>query len=74
VPAHQPSNVGQGERYHARTYWVALVLTFAGGLIFARGYLGRGGFALALVLHAVCGWIIFTSGLGSFFYHGAVGG
>jgi len=52
--------------------WVALVLTFAGGLIFARGYLGRGGFALAVVLHAVCGWIIFTSGLGSFFYHGAV--
>ena len=54
--------------------WVALALSFAGGLIFARGYLGRGGFALAVVLHAVCGWLIFTSGLGSFFYHGAVGG
>ena len=53
--------------------WVALALTFAGGLIFARGYLGRGSFALAVVLHAVCGWVIFTSGLGSFFYHGAVG-
>jgi uncharacterized protein len=53
--------------------WVALVLTFAGGAIFALGYLGRGGFALALVLHAVCGWVLFTSGLGSFFYHGAVG-
>jgi len=26
-----------------------------------------------VVLHAVCGWVIFTSGLGSFFYHGAVG-
>ena len=53
--------------------WVALALTFAGGLIFARAYLGRGGFALAVVLHAVAGMILFTSGLGVFFYHGAVG-
>ena len=53
--------------------WVALLLTCAGGVIFARAYLGRGGFALAVALHAVCGWVIFTSGLGSFFYHGAVG-
>jgi len=53
--------------------WVALLLTGAGGVIFARAYLGRGGFALAVALHAVCGWILFTSGLGSFFYHGAVG-
>jgi len=53
--------------------WVALLLTGAGGLIFARAYLGRGGFALAVALHAVCGWIVFTSGLGTFFYHGAVG-
>jgi membrane protease YdiL (CAAX protease family) len=52
--------------------WVALALTVAGGLIFARAYLGRGGFAMAVVLHAVCGAIIFTSGLGTFFYHGAV--
>jgi membrane protease YdiL (CAAX protease family) len=52
--------------------WVALVLTTAGGLIFARAYLGPGGFAAAVVLHALCGAIIFTSGLGTFFYHGAV--
>jgi membrane protease YdiL (CAAX protease family) len=52
--------------------WVALALTLAGGVIFALGYLGRG-FALALVLHAVCGWIVFTSGLGRYFYHGAIG-
>jgi membrane protease YdiL (CAAX protease family) len=51
--------------------WVAVALTVAGGLIFARAYL-RGGFPLAVVLHAVCGGIVFTSGLGSFFYHGAV--
>ena len=27
---------------------------------------------MAVVLHAVCGGIVFTSGLGTFFYHGAV--
>jgi membrane protease YdiL (CAAX protease family) len=51
--------------------WVAPMLTVAGGLIFAGAYLGRG-FAQAVVLHAVCGAIVFTSGLGTFFYHGAV--
>lgn len=50
----------------------ALVLSFAGGVIFALGYLGRGGFPMAVLLHAVCGGILFTSGLGTFFYHGAV--
>ena len=39
-----------------------------------RARLSRGaGFAQAVLLHAVAGGIIFTSGLGSFFYHGAVG-
>ncbi|HET9067486.1 MAG TPA: CPBP family intramembrane glutamic endopeptidase [Amaricoccus sp.] len=52
--------------------WVAAVLTVAGGVIFARGYLRRG-FLQAVVLHAVAGGIVFTSGLGVFFYHGAVG-
>jgi membrane protease YdiL (CAAX protease family) len=52
--------------------WVALALTAAGGMIFAQAYLGRGGFALAVGLLAACGAIIFTSGLGTFFYHGAV--
>jgi membrane protease YdiL (CAAX protease family) len=51
--------------------WVAVALTVAGGLIFARAYL-HGGFPMAVVLHAVCGGIVFTSGLGTFFYHGAV--
>jgi membrane protease YdiL (CAAX protease family) len=56
-------------------FWnsVALGLTVAGGLVFGRAYLGRGGFAKAVVLHAICGGIIFTSGLGVFFFHGAVG-
>lgn len=51
--------------------WPALVLTFAGGWIFAWAYL-RGGFWSAVVLHAAAGAIVFTTGLGTFFYHGAV--
>jgi hypothetical protein len=54
--------------------WVAVGLSAAGGLIFAQGYLARGGFPMAVALHAVCGGIVFTSGLGTFFYHGAVPG
>ena len=55
-------------------FWNAVApgLTFAGGLLFARGY-RAGGFGQAVVLHALCGAVIFTSGLGRFFYHGAVG-
>ena len=54
-------------------FWNAVApgLTFAGGLLFARGY-RAGGFGQAVVLHALCGAVIFTSGLGRFFYHGAV--
>lgn len=56
-------------------FWnpVAVGLSAVGGLIFALGYL-RHGFPTAVALHAVCGGIVFTSGLGRFFYHGAVGG
>ena len=52
--------------------WPAVLLSTAGGLIFAHAYERRGSFPLAVVLHAICGAIIFTSGLGTFFYHGAV--
>lgn len=52
--------------------WVAVALCVAGGAIFAVGYL-RHGFLQAVLLHAVCGGIVFTTGLGTFFYHGAVG-
>ena len=52
--------------------WVAVALCVAGGAIFALGYL-RHGFLQAVLLHALCGGILFTSGLGTFFYHGAVG-
>jgi len=54
--------------------WVAVTLTFAGGLIFAELYRRTGSFPLVFVLHALAGQIIFTSGLGIFFYHGAIPG
>lgn len=55
-------------------FWspVTVTMTLVGGILFARGYLGRGGFPQAVVMHAICGLIVFTSGLGIFFFHGAV--
>lgn len=51
--------------------WIALAMTTAGGILFALGY-RRHGFLTAVAMHAVAGCILFTSGLGTFFYHGAV--
>jgi membrane protease YdiL (CAAX protease family) len=55
-------------------YWSAVVtaMTFAGGLVFAWAYRNRRSFPLAVVLHSVSGWVIFTVGLGIFFYSGNV--
>jgi membrane protease YdiL (CAAX protease family) len=55
-------------------YWSAVVaaMTFAGGLVFAWAYRQRRSFPLAVVLHSVSGWVIFTAGLGVFFYSGNV--
>ncbi len=55
-------------------YWnvVVGVMTFAGGLVFAVAYEVRRSFPLAVVLHAVAGWILFTIGLGIFFYSGNI--
>lgn len=54
-------------------YWNVLVavMTFAGGLIFARAYVTRG-FPSALVLHALAGNVLFTAGMGLYFYSGNV--
>jgi membrane protease YdiL (CAAX protease family) len=43
------------------------------GLIFGLVYFRFGSVLLVTVLHAVAGQLIFTSGLGVYFYHGAVG-
>lgn len=54
--------------------WVALTLTFIGGLIFAELYRRTGSFPLIFILHMLAGQMIFTSGLGLFFYHGVIPG
>jgi len=52
---------------------VTILSTMAAGAIFAAAYLRSQSFLLAVILHALAGQIVFTSGLGVFFYHGAVG-
>lgn len=52
--------------------WVVALMTFFGGLIFSWAYEARRSFALAVLLHSIAGWIIFTLGLGVFFYSGNV--
>lgn len=52
--------------------WIAVSLTFAGGLVFAWAYRRSGSFALVFILHTLAGHVLFTSGLGAFFYHGAI--
>ena len=55
-------------------YWSGIVaaMTFFGGLAFAWAYERRGSFAMAVVLHALAGQIVFALGLGMFFYSGNV--
>ena len=50
--------------------WVAPAMTFFGGLIFAWAYEKRRDFLLAFALHAIAGAILFTLGLGLWFYSG----
>jgi hypothetical protein len=51
--------------------WTSVLLSGAGGLLFARTYLTSGSLALASIEHALYGNFIFTIGLGEFFFHGA---
>lgn len=53
--------------------WVAPLLTLAGGVLFARTYAATRSLALVSLEHALYGCMIFTLGLGRYFYHGAVG-
>ena len=50
--------------------WISVLLSGAGGLLFARTYLTSGSLALASIEHALYGNFIFTIGLGEFFFHG----
>ncbi|MEL7464502.1 MAG: CPBP family intramembrane glutamic endopeptidase [Pseudomonadota bacterium] len=53
--------------------WVTIALTACGGAIMGWAYLRNRSMLLAWVLHSISGQIIFTVGLGIYFYHGAVG-
>ena len=51
---------------------VTIAMTALGGALIGWAYLTRGrSLMLAWVLHSLAGQIIFTSGIGIFFYHGA---
>jgi len=52
--------------------WIAPILTFAGGLLFAWTYEQTRSGLLATMQHALFGCYLFTTGLGWYFYYGAV--
>lgn len=53
--------------------WVTIVMTGFGGAIMGWAYMRSRAVGLPLVLHALAGQILFTAGLGVYFYHGAIG-
>lgn len=55
-------------------YWnlPALVLTFAGGVAFAWAYEKQRNFPAAVLMHALAGGILFTLGLGVWFFTGNI--
>ena len=52
--------------------WVAVVLSAAGGVIFANRYRRSRSLLSASVEHSLYGLLMFTIGLGQYFYHGVV--
>lgn len=53
--------------------WLAVGLTFAGGLLFAWRYRVTKSLLTSNIEHALYGCWLFTVGLGQFFYHGNLG-
>ncbi len=51
--------------------WIAIAMTALGGLLFARDYARHHSLSLTCLEHSVYGCLIFTVGLGRFFYTGA---
>lgn len=51
---------------------LAVLLTFAGGLLFAARYAETGSLATSCFEHALYGCWLFTVGLGRYFYHGTI--
>jgi membrane protease YdiL (CAAX protease family) len=52
---------------------VAIGLTAIAGVVFAWAYERSRSFPLVVLLHSLGGQIVFTLGLGVYFYHGAIG-
>jgi uncharacterized protein len=52
--------------------WLAVALTFAGGLLFAWRYGETSSLAVSSFEHALYGCWLFTVGLGQYFYHGTI--
>jgi len=52
--------------------WLAVALTFAGGLLFAMRYAETNSLATSSFEHALYGCWLFTVGLGQYFYHGTI--
>lgn len=52
--------------------WVAVGLTFAGGLLFAARYAETSSLAASSFEHSLYGCWLFTVGLGQYFYHGTI--
>ncbi len=52
--------------------WVAVILSFAGGLAFAWAYVRTRSFPAVWIFHSIAGQVLFASGLGVYFYHGAI--
>jgi len=51
---------------------LAVMLTLAGGLLFAARYAETGSLATSCFEHALYGCWLFTVGLGQYFYHGTI--
>jgi len=51
--------------------WIAIAMTAAGGFLFARDYARHRSLPLTCLEHSFYGCLIFTIGLGRFFYTGA---
>jgi membrane protease YdiL (CAAX protease family) len=51
--------------------WIAIAMTAAGGFLFARDYARHRSLRVTCIEHSLYGCLIFTVGLGRFFYTGA---
>ncbi|PBC52489.1 CPBP family intramembrane metalloprotease [Rhodococcus sp. ACS1] len=67
------SSVAFGFVHIAFGSWITVVMTIVGGWIFASRYRRTRSLFTVSVEHALYGMLVFTVGLGQYFYHGAAG-